>query len=96
MGFHWWPTRAENNERGAAASKAIGGALVVLAGLFAVAVIAGMLHDPAHGEGRGTPSFVLIALALVAGIGGLFWLSGHMAALKQRQERRDEDHTPSI
>jgi hypothetical protein len=96
MEFHWWPTRAENNERGAAASKALGGALVVLTGLSAVAFIAGILLDPTHGERRGTPWFVLIALALVAGISGLFWLSGHMATLKQRQERRDEDHTPSI
>ena len=97
MEFHWWPTSEENRDRGAAASKAVGGALVMVAAIFALILLVGRIvrssdAPPAHMA----PWLFVIVLAVIAAVGGLFWISGRMGELKARRTARSADHPPAV
>ena len=95
--FHWWPTPEENRDRGAAASKAVGGALVLLAAIFALMLLIGQLFGASSGpRAHMGPWLFVIVLALIAGVGGLFWISGRMAELKTRKTPPSRDHPPAV
>ena len=96
--FRWWPTPEENRVRGAAASRAFGGALVLLALLFGVPVVLVALFG-APGDGRhghlGAGAF-LILFTFIAAIGALFWISGRAAELRARDRSRVQDKPPAL
>ena len=95
--FHWWPTPDENRDRGAAASKAVGGALVMVAAIFALMLLIGRIFGSSSAPRAHTgPWLFVIVLALIAGVGGLFWISGRMAELKARKTPRSTDHPPAV
>ena len=95
--FHGWPTAQENQERGAAASKAFGGALVLVAGIVALMLLVGRIFRSANPpRAHMGPWVFVIALVLIAGVGGLFWISGRMAELKARRAAPNRDHPPAV
>ena len=95
--FHWWPTPEENRDRGAAASKAVGGALVLLAAIVALMLLIGRLFGASSSPRAhlGLAVFVIV-LALIAGVGGLFWVSGRMVELMARKTPRSIDRPPAV
>ena len=95
--FHWWPTPEENRGRGAAASKAVGGALVLLAAIFALLLVVGRLFGSSTSpQAHAGPALFAIVLALIAGVGGLFWISGRMAELPARRTPPSTDRPPAV
>jgi hypothetical protein len=96
--FRLWPTADENRTRGAAASKAFGGALVLLALLFAVplvlvAIFGAPRENQPHHLGAGA---LLIFLSFVAAVGALFWISGRAAEVKARRQSRLQNDPPAV
>ena len=98
IGFRLWPTPEENRTRGAAASKAFGGALVLLTLLLGVPVVlVALFGAPSENQQRHLGAgAILICLAFVAAIGALFWISGRAAELRERRRSQVQNQPPAV